>query len=74
MSEITFANVAQKNELVTCAGEVRYLVINEPGRLGHLLQQRFEIVEYEEGKIIGCRQEWRDVPVVDKASSNGGKP
>lgn len=57
MSELTFVNAAQKYELVTCAGEVRFM---PDGRL----QQRFEVVEYEDGKIKGCRQEWRDVPTL----------
>lgn len=65
MTEINFANVAKKHELVTCAGEVR-IVPNKDGGPGPLqkLQQRFEIVEYENGQIVGCRQEWRDVPLV----------
>lgn len=65
MSELTFANVAQKYEIVTCAGEVRFRQANpnEPGPF-QILQQRFEVVEYEDGKIKGCRQEWRDVPTV----------
>lgn len=68
MSELTFANVAQKYELVTCAGEVRFRPAAE-GEIGPvlILQQRFEVVEYENGQIVGCRQDWRDVPTV----SNG---
>ncbi|UEM16784.1 hypothetical protein J4G43_022750 [Bradyrhizobium barranii subsp. barranii] len=68
MGELTFANVAQKYELVTCAGEVRFRQA-KPDEVGPLqiLQQRFEVVEYEDGKIVECRQDWRDVPTV----SNG---
>jgi len=72
MSELTFANVAQKYELVTCAGEVRFRQAN-PDEIGPLqiLQQRFEVVEYEKGQIVGCRQEWRDVPAVTNGIREG---
>lgn len=63
MSELTFANIAQKYELVTCAGEVRFVPSADVGPI-HKLQQRFEVVEYEDGKIVACRQEWRDVPIL----------
>jgi hypothetical protein len=65
MTEITFVNAAQKHELVTCAGEVRFRQA-KPDEVGPLqiLQQRFEVVEYENGRIVGCRQEWRDVTLA----------
>jgi hypothetical protein len=73
MSELTFANIAQKYELVTCAGEVRFRPAS-PSEIGPLtiLQQRFEVVEYENGNIVGCRQEWRDVPTVPNGHQGGG--
>jgi hypothetical protein len=70
MSELTFVNVAMKNEISTCAGEVRFVPSNDVGPI-HKLQQRFEIVEYENGKIIGCRQEWRDVPTLSIGRMSG---
>lgn len=64
MSELTFMNVSQKHELTTCAGEVRFVPSTDVGPY-HKLQQRFEVVEYENGQIVGCRQEWRDVPILN---------
>lgn len=53
-----------RHSQVRCDGRVRIVDIGGQMALCHKLQQLYVIVDYEDGKAVDRREEWRDVPIV----------